>query len=1046
MLEQVGFLSTAVDRAMNALQPRDSHATQIEQITARLGLAPDGDIAKAWISLVKTFGQVHKRSFHHSLTVDDEFRRDFQRPFDTVVRSVTLALQRRYSSLTRRVEEIAAMPDTARAVTLFAREIPGAMPLQWHFFSQLHSADWLPHLLKHDLVGPPLSESSGSSANGLREWPAGDYLRRMAEAPDPAIRRLVATAIRNVTLSKHPDVRLGGLEAIAALPAAEAASLADVALEWLDRDTTFMATQAAEKLVKKLAAEGQGAASLKIATSLLQVFGDDGEVSSLYAQHMYEYCLPQLAPALTKACGIDALELLATLLNQAIAIDRGGNQDQAFDPTGYDQGAIEDETGGVHSVYDALRVEVRRSAEALIVADARLVPAIMDEFGKYSPKLFRRLEIYMLSKHPATRPERSTALLLDPELLAASWCTHEYAGLARAWFTEMPPESQQAVLALVDAIPGRYVEGWRQRFKEHEKRLPTADDERAFNAHVVRDAVWHWRTLLPADRRAAVEAAGDPDAWKHSRWMRGEESPLTAADLAARPAVEIAAFLRTWRSDEEPRRQTVSALALELRNAAAQDPAKYAQAAMDFADVPAVYAHRLLEGLGEAARNKRVFPWTQILRLLNSTFVRLQQAIDPASIDEGNDPTWQWACTAGVELLKVGLQQGADGIPFLHKEEVQALVFELRRRAPQRPEREDFEQQFQRDPYIAAQFTLRGLAVELCVLLIFWLSKEEGAPIAVTPQGSLELPPAIGEVFDAELADQTESGRVPRAILGRYLCWLFHFGETWLTGRMAWLFTESDEELRHAAWMGHLLHDQGPLGDLLEFLEPDYARAIGQLTDDAKDRAEQAQRSLGIHLMVLYLRGRIDLQAGSLLDRFLGKASPRLRQHVMWWLGVQLKFPRDQFPDEMRARALAYWDSRLAAGEAAQDRSEFKGELGSIGQWCDHHHLEPEWLFDQMLRLLRLGFEPSLAYSVVAWLAKISASHPDRAVEVLEGLVTNPDASRYMGQEQSIRMVLVAGRDHGKPPTIALVGEVVSYLASIGQTGYLDVVRPPRAA
>jgi hypothetical protein len=55
-------------------------------------------------------------------------------------------------------------------------------------------------------------------------------------------------------------------------------------------------------------------------------------------------------------------------------------------------------------------------------------------------------------------------------------------------------------------------------------------------------------------------------------------------------------------------------------------------------------------------------------------------------------------------------------------------------------------------------------------------------------------------------------------------------------------------------------------------------------------------------------------------------------------------------------------------------------------------------------------------------------------------------AHRYMGQEQSIRTVLFAGRDRGKPETIARVGEVVSYLASIGQTGYLDVVQPPRAA
>lgn len=529
-LEEIGFDGAAVDRAASALQPRETHATQIEQIAARLGLAPGGDIAKAWISLVKTFGQVHKRSFHHSLTVDDEFRRDFQRPFDTVVRAITVALQRRYSALTRRVDEIAAMPATERAVTLFAREIPGAMPLQWHFFVQLQSADWLPHLLKQGLIGPPLSESTGGSTGGLREWPAGDYLRRMAESPEPETRRLVASAIGNVAPSKHPDVRLGGLEAIAALPAAESATLAVVASEWLDRDSTFMTVQAAEKLVKKLATNGESAAALQIASRLLQVFGDDGEVSSLYAQHMYEYCLPQLAPALTKACGIDALKLFAALLNQAIAIDHERNIDPAFDRTGYDQGALVDETAGVHSVYDALRTEVRRAAEALIDVDAGQVPSIVEVFGQYRSKLFRRFEIYVLSKHPAALPDRASSLLLDADLLEASWCAHEYAGLARAWFAAMSPENQQAMLALVDAIPGRYVDGWRTRFEEHEKRPPTADDERVFNAHVVRDAVWHWRMLLPADRQAAVEAMGDPDAWKQSRWMRGEESPLTTAD------------------------------------------------------------------------------------------------------------------------------------------------------------------------------------------------------------------------------------------------------------------------------------------------------------------------------------------------------------------------------------------------------------------------------------------------------------------------------------------------------------------------------------
>jgi hypothetical protein len=56
-----------------------------------------------------------------------------------VIRAVVFALQRRYRSLMRRVEELAAVPDLAQAVALFASEIPGALPLQWHFY---HATSW----------------------------------------------------------------------------------------------------------------------------------------------------------------------------------------------------------------------------------------------------------------------------------------------------------------------------------------------------------------------------------------------------------------------------------------------------------------------------------------------------------------------------------------------------------------------------------------------------------------------------------------------------------------------------------------------------------------------------------------------------------------------------------------------------------------------------------------------------------------------------------------------------------------------------------------
>src|SRR5882757_3082847 len=49
-----------IDRAVKSLQPRVSHAAQIRKIAEHLGLAPDGDIANAWVTLSRTADQAHK--------------------------------------------------------------------------------------------------------------------------------------------------------------------------------------------------------------------------------------------------------------------------------------------------------------------------------------------------------------------------------------------------------------------------------------------------------------------------------------------------------------------------------------------------------------------------------------------------------------------------------------------------------------------------------------------------------------------------------------------------------------------------------------------------------------------------------------------------------------------------------------------------------------------------------------------------------------------------------------------------------------------------
>src|SRR5262249_10839379 len=128
-------------------------------------------------------------------------------------------------------------------------------------------------------------------------------------------------------------------------------------------------------------------------------------------------------------------------------------------------------------------------------------------------------------------PDLTEAYLIDADLIESGWCRAEYAALARAWFPSLPSGVQERILAVVDGAPDKYRDGWKQRFEAQNNRPPTADNERKFNASVVRDLLWLWGPALPEERQAAlasiVEEVGDPDAWR--RQFDEPEAPPAAA-------------------------------------------------------------------------------------------------------------------------------------------------------------------------------------------------------------------------------------------------------------------------------------------------------------------------------------------------------------------------------------------------------------------------------------------------------------------------------------------------------------------------------------
>jgi hypothetical protein len=318
------------------------------------------------------------------------------------------------------------------------------------------------------------------------------------------------------------------------------------------------------------------------------------------------------------------------------------------------------------------------------------------------------------------------------------------------------------------------------------------------------------------------------------------------------------------------------------------------------------------------------------------------------------------------------------------------------------------------------------------VLLLFWLSKDPASPIGKSPQEALSNAPNVRAAFEAELEDRSPSGGIPRAILGRYLCWLSYFGEQWVRDHLEDLFPPDNKALRDAAWFAHVQSDQGPVASLVEALRRCYSDHISVLGSDASSRPEAADNRLAQYLMVLYLWDKLP---EDLLEQFWQAAPQELLRQAMWFVGRHLS------PDSgLQARAITYWDRRLRLAMQASDPTRYQKELGIIGQWF-LWKVDDTWLMDQLLIMLNAGFAPNDAIGVIDNLAKHIPDQIDKVVEITKALVKQPKVESWVlaSQGQALREVLIQAKASDSPITVAAVQEIVSHLSARGNTDYLDL-------
>jgi hypothetical protein len=897
-----------------------------------------------------------------------------------------------------------------------------------YFFDNLTSPDWIEPLASKGFFTSPPAPVPVDGGFQLPPWSALRYLVRVAARSPEQVRNVLKAMPETDNARVHHDYA----EAVLALPPKMAVEFVPRLIGWLSSPFRLLLPQKLVQLLRRLATAGFADAAISLASALFDVRAgdpvrtttDDGrtlewpvEVRPVIDDYQYERLLSESLPDFIGGTGFRGLTVLSDLLARAMTLEARDPEERRHDYSFVWRPAIEPHPqNNIPSTRSAIITAVRDAAVELARTDQSSLAQVVAQLEGYSWAVHRRIALDVIR---VAAPKRS--ILVSERLTGASYfydgdLLHEFWMLLHDRFAGLTGRQQRLVLDAIKAGPPIY----------------TDPEEPCVGDREIGLKAWQARLLaaisddLPPDERAWFDRlvaenrlSDHPELLSYmDGGFVGPTSPLSNEKFAAMSHDELLEFLHTWHPDSGWDAPSPEGLGHLLETAVKDDPGRYAEIALSFQAVPPIYINSVLQGFRNAAASGQVFSWERVLRLAKQTLDR-GAALRPASAENAPDLPWSWTRSTTAHLLDVGFNDGPAQIPFQLRE----LAWSVLRPLSDDPDpTEESEERFggdNMDPTTLAVNTVRGQAIGSVVKYAVWVHRhlEAGRP----PRNAIgfDRMPEVREVLDDHLDLDHDPSYAIHSLYGQWFPWLGLVDEAWAAENVGRIFP-ADE--------GHFLYWEAALEAYLSFCRPydsslnllkeEYRRAVGRLARQSPDRKHPmlAWQNLADHLMVYYLRGRLDLDDG-LLQEFFNTAPVELRAVALRFIGrssytIEDRMPRPLDPPasgELVDRAIALWEARIAVAEAAEDRSAVAPEMAEFGWWFVSPAFDPEWALTQIARALRQAGSVEYGHLVGRRLAELVSAYPEQVLEVLDLMMKGQSDDWLVLGEESVTEVLRSG-------------------------------------
>jgi hypothetical protein len=937
------------------------------------------------------------------------------------------------------------------------RALAGRPENRAYFFDRLENPLWVRPLAAADFFAGPPEPMPAAEPGYVRfpPWPEGRYLTRVAAAAPEA----VAEVLRSINGSSNPTVIRHLLEALVALPDKQFQETSEQLASWLEGGFVDHFDDEAAAAIVRLLEMGVIAPALDAARCVLAVQPDprlaekasaelpfrlSPEASGRLSDWHYERMLERVVGALSDAAGVDGLEFVSSLLEDALRLS-------TWDDENLDAGsqiwrpAIEDhpqnsDSGVRNALVSATRDVAVRVASKGEDALSRVVDAL-----EARTVLHRRVALHVLAV-----VEGGEGLVDERigsrEVFDDYHLKHEYATLLRNRFSGASEQTRSRFLSWVSDGPN--VDEYRQRRERFDGGPPNDEAVEQYARRWRRDwlsFVADYLESADAERyRDLVTEVGHPEHPDFTSWSSswtGPESPLSGQELGARTIEDIHAYLRSWRPEDDSGWHfgpSVEGLGRILSEDVKTRASGYASSAAAFVDLDPTYVRSIFSGLANALRDGEAFEWEGPLALAEFVVSRPFEP-DEEVPDRDRDPGWRWCRGEVASLMRTGFSDRPNRIPFGERERAWSIIERLLRDPNPSSEHEARYGGDNMDPLTLSINTNRGNAMHAVIEYALWVRRELEARKEDVSRG-FELIPEAREALDAHLDPEVEPSLAVHAVYGRWLPWLLLLDEAWVRDRHSALLPAAPlENYRDVVWTTYISWCP-PYDSAFRALRQDYEAAVGALPSGVAAgtfRRESVDAKLGEHLVTFFWRGVTDL---ALLDEFFARADDELAGDVMEFIGRSLRNTTGEVPDDIRVRIQELWERRLSV--AGGDPEAHMAELQAFGTTFAAAKLDQEWALANLERAVGLSGAPTLGHWVVERLIDLAQSRPAVVTSILAAMLEHPQNEwDHLDWRDEARRVVEVAVSTGDVSALERARSIVDYYVRHGELDFRDLLR-----